>query len=128
MQVQRDFEELPLSAVHSLRDTLVALTLQHARSSPAVRTQLCLALAALALHLPPQEWSDGGDGNGGHTGVVYWLWSRFGNQAPDIALPCMLELLTVLPEVPPPSPCHTATARVQDVQTRSVQVGIVPLH
>lgn len=98
--MQRDFEELPLSAVHSLQETLVQLTLQHARSSPAIRTQLCLALAALALHLPPSEWVDGAAGNGsGHAGVVYWLWARFGGQAPDIALPCMLELLTVLPEV-----------------------------
>jgi transportin-3 len=98
--VQRDFEELPLPAVHSLQETLVQLTLQHARSSPAIRTQLCLALAALALHLPPNEWVNGAAGNGsGQIGVVYWLWARFGGQAPDIALPCMLELLTVLPEV-----------------------------
>lgn len=103
--MQRDFEELPLSAVHSLQETLVQLTLQHARSSPAIRTQLCLALAALALHLPPTEWVDGTAGNGsGHAGVVYWLWARFGGQAPDIALPCMLELLTVLPEV-----CRTSS-------------------
>lgn len=98
VQVQRDFEELPPPAVHALRDKLVGLTLQHARSSPAVRTQLCLALAALALHLPAGEWAADG-GAGGNVGVVYWLWSRFGSQPPDIALPCMLELLTVLPEV-----------------------------
>lgn len=33
------------------------------------------------------------------SGVVLWLWHRLGSQPPDIALPCMLELLTVLPEV-----------------------------
>ena len=95
--MQRDFEELPPEAVTQLREKLVALTLQHSRSSPAVRTQLCLALAAMALHLPAVQWADAGSDNGG--GVVMWLWSRFGSQAPDIALPCMLELLTVLPEV-----------------------------
>lgn len=54
--MQRDFEELPGEQVPALRGKLLALTLHNARASPALRTQLCLALAALAVHLPASEW------------------------------------------------------------------------
>ena len=52
LQVQRDFEELPQGAAQSLRDSLVTLLVKHCQGNAAVRTQLCLAIAALAAHLP----------------------------------------------------------------------------
>ncbi|KAL4538826.1 hypothetical protein Ndes2526B_g02895 [Nannochloris sp. 'desiccata'] len=89
-KVQRDFEELPPNAAISLRDTLVDLLLRYAKGQAPVRTQLCLAIAALATHLPSQQWGEGG--------VVGWLTKRLSPEAPDSSLPCMLELLTVLPQ------------------------------
>ena len=91
LQVQRDFEELPQGAAQSLRDSLVALLVKHCQGNAAVRTQLCLAIAALAAHLPAAQW--------GPTGVVGWLAQRLGGEAQNVSLPCMLELLTVLPQV-----------------------------
>jgi hypothetical protein len=89
--VQRDFEELPQGAAQSLRDSLVTLLVKHCQGNAAVRTQLCLAIAALAAHLPAAQW--------GPTGVVGWLAQRLGGEAQNVSLPCMLELLTVLPQV-----------------------------
>ncbi len=48
-------------------------------------------MAALAAHLPSCQWSEGG--------VLHWLMGRFTGQEPDVAMSCMLELLTVLPQV-----------------------------
>lgn len=90
-KVQRDFEELPAGAAGALRDSLVALLVQHCSGSAAVRTQLCLAVAALAAHLPAVQW--------GPSGVVGWLAQRLGGEPQTVSLPCMLELLTVLPQV-----------------------------
>jgi transportin-3 len=89
-KVQRDFEELPASAAGALRDSLVELLLR-AGSAP-VRTQLCLALAALAAHMPPERWAPA-------PGAVAWLVQRLGAEPGPAALPCLLELLTVLPQV-----------------------------
>lgn len=61
------------------------------QGNAAVRTQLCLAVAALAAHLPAVQW--------GPTGVVGWLAQRLGGEPQTVSLPCMLELLTVLPQV-----------------------------
>ncbi len=61
------------------------------QGNAAVRTQLCLAIAALAAHLPAVQW--------GQQGVVGWLAQRLGGEAQTVSLPCMLELLTVLPQV-----------------------------
>lgn len=74
-----------------LRDSLLQLLLRFGHGSPAVRTQLCLAMAALAAHLPAAQWSEGG--------VLRWLMERFSGQDPAVAMSCMLELLTVLPQV-----------------------------
>ncbi|KAK2080120.1 hypothetical protein QBZ16_002516 [Prototheca wickerhamii] len=52
-KISRDFDELPPQAVASLRESL-------ARGVAATRTQLCLALAALATHVPAGDWSAGG--------------------------------------------------------------------
>ncbi|KAI7846036.1 hypothetical protein COHA_000403 [Chlorella ohadii] len=95
-KVQRDFEELPAGAALSLRDSLVSLLVKHCQvwgavmGNAAVRTQLCLAIAALAAHLPAVQW--------GQQGVVGWLAQRLGGEAQTVSLPCMLELLTVLPQ------------------------------
>jgi hypothetical protein len=91
LQVQRDYEELPADAVPQLRDSILQLLLRFGRDAPAVRTQLCLAMAALASHLPAAQWSEGG--------VLRWLMERFNGQDPAMAMSCMLELLTVLPQV-----------------------------
>ncbi|KIY97732.1 hypothetical protein MNEG_10232 [Monoraphidium neglectum] len=91
-KVQRDFEELPQDAVPQLRDSLFALLLRFANArAQAVRTQLALALAALAAHVPAAAW-------GGEGGVLRWFAERFASQASDVALSCMLEILTVLPQ------------------------------
>ncbi|GIL53842.1 hypothetical protein Vafri_9477 [Volvox africanus] len=89
-KVQRDFEELPQEAVDSLRDSLLQLLIHFSKGAPPVRTQLCLALAALAVHVPAERWGEGG--------VVRWFAVKFSPLPPDLALPCMLELLTVLPQ------------------------------
>lgn len=100
--MQRDFEELPASAVEALRSSLLKLLLRFAHGPLPVRTQLCLAIAAMAAHVPSQQWGQGG--------IVQWLADSVGRQNQDVALPCMLELLTVLPEVctvtPPTSTCR----------------------
>ncbi len=90
-QVQLDYDELPAGAAASLRDSLVGLLLHFARGSRPTRTQLCLALASLAAHLPAAEWGGGG--------CVQWLAARLSGEPSEAALPCMLELLTVLPQV-----------------------------
>ena len=89
-QVQRDFEELPASAAEALRASLLNLLIRFATGAMAVRTQLCLAMAAMAAHIPSKQWSQGG--------IVEWLAENLRQQAQDVALPCMLELLTVIPE------------------------------
>ncbi|KAK9830032.1 hypothetical protein WJX72_009312 [[Myrmecia] bisecta] len=89
-KVQRDFEELPPGAVTSLRDSLIEMLLRYFKGAPPVRTQLCLAVAALQAHLPAAQWGEGG--------VMNWLVQRLGTQSEDVALPCMLEMLTVLPQ------------------------------
>jgi transportin-3 len=89
-KAQRDLEELPPEAVPALRDSLVALLLRPAAAAAPVRTQLCLALAALAVHLPAPAWGGGG--------AVGWLAARLGAEPPAAAVPAILELLTVLPQ------------------------------
>lgn len=74
-----------------LRDSLMQLLFKFGTGAPAVRTQLCLAIAALAAHLPATQWGEGG--------VLRWLMDKFSGQDPAMAMSCMLELLTVLPQV-----------------------------
>lgn len=90
-KVQRDFEELPPEAVPALRDSLLALLVKSAASrAAAVRTQLALALAALAAHSPAASWGEGG--------ALQWLAERLAGQQGDAAPSVMLEMLTVLPQ------------------------------
>ncbi|KAL2608832.1 hypothetical protein R1flu_027405 [Riccia fluitans] len=87
-KVQRDYEDLPPSSPLSLRNSLLTLLIKFRQGPPAVRTQLCLGIVALAIHMPPEEWGTGG--------VVQWFGKELGSQAE--AMPCLLELVTVLPQ------------------------------
>jgi hypothetical protein len=73
-QVQRDFEELPAEAADSLRGSLISLLLRFSRGAPPVRTQLCLALAAMPPHMAAGSWGEGG--------VINWLAQHLGQVTP----------------------------------------------
>lgn len=90
-QVQKDVEELSPEAVTSLKESLMNLLTRFAKGPPPVRTQICLAIAALAAHISANTWGDGG--------CVQWLVTRLNGSPPDVALPAMLEMLLVLPQV-----------------------------
>ncbi|KAF3340567.1 transportin-3 isoform X1 [Carex littledalei] len=87
-KVQRDFEELPGEAFGPLRDSLSTLLKKLNKGPPKVRTQICIAIAALAVHVSVEDWGGGG--------VVNWLSVEMKSQ-PEL-LPSFLELLTVLPQ------------------------------
>ncbi|KAL2961479.1 hypothetical protein AAZX31_17G092200 [Glycine max] len=87
-KVQRDFEELPSTAFRPLRDSLNTLLKKFHKGPPKVRTQISIAVAALAVHVPAEDWGDGG--------IVKWLRDEMDSHPEYI--PGFLELLTVLPE------------------------------
>ncbi|KAI5683582.1 hypothetical protein M9H77_04810 [Catharanthus roseus] len=87
-KVQRDFEELPSEAFRSLRDSLNTLLRTFHKGPPKVRTQISLAVAALAVHVPAEDWGDGG--------ILNWMRDEM-NSHPEY-IPSFLELLRVLPE------------------------------
>ncbi|KAG8388644.1 hypothetical protein BUALT_Bualt02G0146800 [Buddleja alternifolia] len=87
-KVQRDFEELPSEAFRSLRVSLTSLLKSLHKGPPKVRTQISLAVAALAVHVPAEDWGDGG--------IVNWIRDEM-NTHPEF-IPSFLELLRVLPE------------------------------
>ncbi|KAK8982744.1 hypothetical protein V6N11_046656 [Hibiscus sabdariffa] len=87
-KVQRDFEELPSEAFCQLRNSLNNLLKKFHKGPPIVRTQISIAVAALAVHVPAKDWGDGG--------IVSWLRDEM-NSHPEF-IPGFLELLTVLPE------------------------------
>ncbi|CAD5196469.1 transportin MOS14 [Musa acuminata AAA Group] len=87
-KVQRDFEELPSEAFRPLRDSLYALLKKLDTGPPKVRTQICVAVAALAVHVSVEDWGDGG--------IVNWLSSEMKSH-PEY-MRSFLELLTVLPQ------------------------------
>ncbi|XP_065876754.1 transportin MOS14 isoform X2 [Euphorbia lathyris] len=87
-KVQRDFEELPSEAFRPLRSSLITLLKKFHRGPPKVRTQISIAVAALAVQVPTVDWGDGG--------IVNWLRDEM-NSHPEY-IPGFLELLTVLPE------------------------------
>ncbi|KAE8668023.1 germin-like protein subfamily T member 2-like [Hibiscus syriacus] len=87
-KVQRDFEELPSEAFFQLRNSLNNLLKKFHKGPPIVRTQISIAVAALAVHVPAKDWGDGG--------IVNWLRDEM-NSHPEF-VPGFLELLTVLPE------------------------------
>ncbi|KAK3031757.1 hypothetical protein RJ639_036637 [Escallonia herrerae] len=87
-KVQRYFEELPSEAFRPLRDSLNTLLKTFHKGPPKVRTQISLAIAALAVHVPAEDWGDGG--------IVNWLRDEMNSH--HELIPSFLELLTVLPE------------------------------
>ncbi|CAI0399063.1 unnamed protein product [Linum tenue] len=87
-KVQRDFEELPSEAFRPLQTSLNTLLKKFHRGPPKVRTQISIAVAALAVQVPAEDWGDGG--------IVNWLRDEM-NSHPEY-IPGFLELLTVLPE------------------------------
>uniref|UniRef100_A0A0D6R4R4 Uncharacterized protein n=1 Tax=Araucaria cunninghamii TaxID=56994 RepID=A0A0D6R4R4_ARACU len=87
-KVQRDFEELPSTTFVPLRDSLKNLLKTFCQGPSKVRTQICLAMAALAMHVPSQDWGGGG--------ILNWLRDELGSQTEYIL--SFLELLIVLPQ------------------------------
>ncbi|XP_059641909.1 transportin MOS14 [Cornus florida] len=87
-KVQKDFEELPLEAFRPLRDSLNSLLKTFHKGPPKVRTQISLAVAALAVHVSAEDWGEGG--------IVNWLRDEM-NSHPE-CIQSFLELLRVLPE------------------------------
>ncbi|KNA25654.1 hypothetical protein SOVF_004570 isoform A [Spinacia oleracea] len=87
-KVTRDFEELPSEAFRPLRDSLNSLLNRFHQGPPKVRTQISLAVAALAVHVSVEDWGDGG--------IMNWLKVQM-NSRPE-CIPSFLELLKVLPE------------------------------
>jgi transportin-3 len=87
-KVQRDFEELPPGAFQKLRQSLTTLLKKFHKGPPKVRTQISIAVAALAVHVPAADWGDGG--------IISWLRDEM-HMHPEY-VPGFLELLTVLPE------------------------------
>nr|CAB3499380.1 unnamed protein product [Digitaria exilis] len=87
-KVQRDFEELPSEAFRSLQDSLYVLLKKFNKGPPKVRTQICIAIAALAVHVPVEDWGAGG--------IVNWLSDEM--KAHPEFIPGFLELLIVLPQ------------------------------
>ncbi|XLS51109.1 hypothetical protein HN51_011786, partial [Arachis hypogaea] len=76
---------------HASYDNSDALNLlkKFHKDHPKVRTQISIAVAALAVHVPAEDWGDGG--------IVKWLRDEMDSHPEYI--PGFLELLTVLPEV-----------------------------
>ncbi|KAJ0970466.1 hypothetical protein J5N97_023343 [Dioscorea zingiberensis] len=87
-KVQRDFEELPPEAFGPLRDSLFGLLKKFNKGLPKVRTQITIAVAALAVHVPVEKWGGGG--------IVNWL--NDGMKSHPEYIPSFLELLAVLPQ------------------------------
>lgn len=97
MQVQKDFEELPLEAALSLRDSVIKLVCEHNRAK-TVRTQLCLAMASIAVFLEASHF--------GNEGIIVWMYTKLNAENPSLAVTSMLELLAVLPQVRTLPPCR----------------------
>jgi hypothetical protein len=66
------------------------LQLRFAEGAPAVRTQLSLALVALVAHMGAEHWQG--------MSAVQFLAKRYTAEAQGVALPCLLELLLLLPQ------------------------------
>ncbi|KAI8349778.1 armadillo-type protein [Mortierella sp. GBAus27b] len=98
-----DFQDLDVTHRESLRDSLLNLTMQHKASPRVIRTQLCLALAALSLRM--LEWQQ----------PVNHMVSLYGSSPADLAY--LLEYLTVLPEEVNDSRCPSLTD--DEYRTRS---------
>lgn len=85
-KIQYDWAELPAESHAALRDSLLAHAVRFGGGPQPVLVQLCLAVATLALHM--EAWRS----------VVPDLVGSFTADGVVAKLPCLLELLTVLPE------------------------------
>ncbi|KAF8946454.1 Nuclear import receptor [Haplosporangium gracile] len=90
-----DFQDLDAASRKQLHTSLLNISFQHKASAKVIRTQLCLALAALALRM--LEWEQ----------PVRHMINLYGSNAAD--LPYLLEFLTVLPEDVNDSRCPNLT-------------------
>lgn len=89
VKIQYDWAELPQAQHAALRTSLMQHVLRFGQGPNAVLRQLCLAVGVLALHM--EDW---------HATIVTDLIQSL-TQPPETAaskLPCLLELLLVLPE------------------------------
>ena len=92
MQTQRDFEELSPEQASGLQNTLVTLLIRYGEGLKPVRTQLCIAIASLAVHLPASSFDE--------AGVIGWLYMKLNAETnPSAAVVSLLELLITLPQV-----------------------------
>jgi transportin-3 len=92
VQTQRDFEELRPEEAAGLRDSLVTLLIQYGPGPRTVRMQICIAIAAMAVHVPSEQFGNGG--------VIGWLFSKLQQESEqNVAVICMLEFLATLPQV-----------------------------
>lgn len=87
-KVQRNFEELPSEAFCPFRNSLYTLLKELSKGPPKVRTQICIAVAGLAVHVSVEDW--------GCSDIVNWLSNEM--KAHPEYIPSFLELLIVLPQ------------------------------
>lgn len=85
-KVTFDLDQLPTETLVQLRDTLLHALDLYTTGPRVVQTQLCLALAALALQMPETSWGS----------VIPGMVERFGGTPATVGT--LLEFLTVLPE------------------------------
>ncbi|KAF8980943.1 Nuclear import receptor [Entomortierella lignicola] len=90
-----DFQDLDAAHRASLQESLLGLSMQHKSSPRIIRTQICLALAALSLRM--LEWQQ----------PVNHMIGLYGSSPAD--LPYLLEFLTVLPEEVNDTRCPSLT-------------------
>lgn len=81
-----DLDQLAGTSQEQLRDTLLHALDMYAAGPRVIQTQLCLALAVLALQMPEERWGN----------VVPSMITRFGGAPSTVGV--LLEFLTVLPE------------------------------
>ncbi|KAI9592476.1 armadillo-type protein [Syncephalis fuscata] len=83
-KITYDLHQLDTAARLSLRDALLMQLAQYKTGPTVLITQICLALAALAMQLP--EWTD----------VIPQMIKLYGSDAESAS--CLLEFITILPE------------------------------
>jgi transportin-3 len=86
LQISYDFDTLPEPQLLPLRDSLLTALRNFASGPRVILTQICIALADIALQLTPQQWND----------PVASMIEQFGKE-PDMAA-ALLEFLQVLAE------------------------------
>ena len=58
LQISYDLDTLPEAHLLPLRDSLLTALRQFASGPRVILTQICIALADLALQLTPEQWND----------------------------------------------------------------------